>query len=150
MKMYHFAYGSNMNMNELKKFLNNKIKIIGVGYLDNYIFKYRKIKNRKLSAKGNIEKRNGSRVYGIIFELKGSLENLHKKEGIFNYTYKIDFFDIKLLKNNKKVLCFSYIMTQTAIDKIGKPSKNYKNKIVSIANKFNFPLQYIKTKLDIL
>ncbi len=148
MKMYHFAYGSNMNINELKKYLNSDIKIIGVGYLDNYIFKYRKIKNRKLSAKGNIEKRRGSKVYGLVFEINGSLEKLHKKEGIFNNTYQIDFFNVKLLENKKKVMCFSYIMVKTAIDKIGKPSKNYKNNIVKTAVQHNFPLQYIK-KLDV-
>ena len=148
MKMYHFAYGSNMNINELKKYLKSDIKIIGVGYLDNYIFKYRKIKNRKLSAKGNIEKRNGSKVYGLVFEINGSLEKLHKKEGIFNNTYQIDFFNIKLLENRKKVMCFSYIMTKNAIDKIGKPSKNYKNNIIKTAVQYNFPLQYIK-KLDV-
>ncbi len=149
MKMYHFAYGSNMNIDELKKYLNSNIKMIGVGYLDNYIFKYRKIKDRKLSAKGNIEKRRGSRVYGLVFEINGSLEKLHKKEGVFNYTYKIDFFNIKLLENKKKVMCFSYIMTKNAINKIGKPSKNYKNNIVKTAIKYDFPLQYIKTKLDV-
>ena len=148
MKMYHFAYGSNMNTNELKKYLKSDIKIIGVGYLDNYIFKYRKIKNRKLSAKGNIEKRKGSKVYGIVFELKGSLEKLHKKEGVFNNTYQIDFFNVKLLENKKKVLCFSYIMTKNAIDKIDKPSKNYKTNILKTAVQHNFPLQYIK-KLDV-
>ena len=36
-----------------------------------------------------------------------------------------------------------------AIDKIGKPSKNYKKNIVKTAIKFDFPLQYIKTKLDV-
>ncbi len=148
MKMYHFAYGSNMNIDELKKYLKSDIKIIGVGYLDNYIFKYRKIKNRKLSAKGNIEKRSGSKVYGLVFEINGSLEKLHKKEGIFNNTYQIDFFNVKLLENKKNVMCFSYIMTKTAIDKIGKPSKNYKNNIVKTAVRHNFPLQYIK-KLDV-
>ena len=148
MKMFHFAYGSNMNTNELKKYLKSDIKIIGVGYLDNYIFKYRKIKNRKLSAKGNIEKRKGSKVYGIVFELKGSLEKLHKKEGVFNNTYQIDFFNVKLLENKKKVMCFSYIMTKNAIDKIGKPSKNYKTNRLKTAVQHNFPLQYIK-KLDV-
>ena len=39
-------------------------------------------------------------------------------------------------------------MVKTAIDKIGKPSKNYKNNIVKTAVQHNFPLQYIK-KLDV-
>ena len=148
MKMYHFAYGSNMNINELKKYINSDIKIIGVGYLDNYTFKYRKIKNRKLSAKGNIEKRIGSKVYGLVFEINGSLEKLHIKEGVLNNTYQIDFFTVKLIENNKKVMCFSYTMTKNSIDKIGKPSKTYKNNILKTAIQYNFPLQYIK-KLDV-
>ena len=54
--MYHFAYGSNMNIFELKKYLcKNNFKIIGSGYLENYIFTYRTFNNRKLSAKANIE-----------------------------------------------------------------------------------------------
>ena len=37
--MLYFAYGSNMNINELKKYCPCKnIKIIDTGYLDNYIF----------------------------------------------------------------------------------------------------------------
>ena len=150
--MYHFAYGSNMNINELKKYTTSDVKIIGVGYLDNYIFRYRKIKGRKLSAKGNIEKRNGSRVYGLVFEINSSLEKLHKKEGVFNDTtdiYQVEVFNITLLKNKKNIRCFSYIMTKNAIDQIGMPCKEYKNNIVKTAIKYDFPLQYIKTKLDI-
>ena len=37
--MYHFAYGSNMNIFELKKYLCDlDFKIIGPGYLEDYIF----------------------------------------------------------------------------------------------------------------
>ena len=64
--MYHFAYGSNMNIFELKKYLCEKnFKIIGPGYLEDYIFTYRTFNNRKLSAKANIEKRRKSTVYGL-------------------------------------------------------------------------------------
>ena len=147
--MYHFAYGSNMNINELKKYLTSDVKIIGVGYLDNYIFRYRKIKDRRLSAKGNIEKRNGSRVYGLVFEINGTLEKLHKKEGIFNDTYQVEIFHVTLLENKKRVSCFSYVMTKNSIEQIGIPCKDYRNNIVKTAIKYDFPLQYIKTKLDV-
>ena len=146
--MYHFAYGSNMNINELKKYITSYVKIIGVGYLDNYIFRYRKIKGRKLFAKGNIEKRKGSRVYGLVFEISGSLEKLHKKEGVFNDTYQIEVFHVTLVENKKKIRCFSYVMTKNAVDQIGMPGKEYKNNIVKTAIKYDFPLQYI-TRLDI-
>ena len=98
------------------------------------------------------KKRNGSRVYGLVFEINSSLEKLHKKEGVFNETtdiYQLEAFNITLLENKKNVRCFSYIMTKNAIDQIGRPSEEYKNNIVKIAIKYDFPLQYIKTKLDI-
>ena len=90
MKYYYFAYGSNMNLKEMKKYVNNNIKIIGVGKLHDYIFKYRIFKNRRLSGKANIEKHKNSNVYGIIYEINTNLsgkglERLHKKEGYFNF-----------------------------------------------------------------
>ena len=149
---YHFAYGSNMNLNELSKYLPSKIKIIGTGYLDDHIFKYRTINNRKLSAKANIEPRKGSKVYGIIFQLYGTLKKLHKKEGIFNNTYTIKFHTVNLINpisntRHKTFLCYSYVMTPKAIGQVGNPSKIYKKNIVKIAEIYNFPLRYIKTKL---
>ena len=89
--MYHFAYGSNMNINELKKYCSRKnITIIGTGYLDNYIFRYRLIYGKlRIKAKANIEPRKGSTVYGLIVNIKGSLNKLHKKEGLLDHIYII-------------------------------------------------------------
>ena len=150
--MYHFAYGSNMNINELKKYILCKnITIVGIGYLDNYIFRYRYIKNRKLSAKANVEPHKNSKVYGIIFKITGSLNKLHKKEGIFNNSYYIQNFNIHLTKSlnitNKTIKCFVYVMEPHRVGSIGKPSKLYKNNILKSANYYNFPSSYIRTKL---
>ena len=44
--MYYFAYGSNMNIKHLQKYLMNcNALIIGIANLENYEFKYQKIKN---------------------------------------------------------------------------------------------------------
>ena len=150
--MYHFAYGSNMNINELKKYILCKnIIVVGIGYLDNHVFRYRYIKNRKLSAKANIEPYKNSKVYGIIFKITGSLNKLHKKEGIFNNTYYIRHYNITLTKSlnitNKKLKCFVYVMEPDRIGNIGKPSKLYKMNIIKSAAYYNFPSQYIRTKL---
>jgi hypothetical protein len=40
-------------------------------------------------------------------------------------------------------------MTKSSIDQIGIPCKKYRNNIVKTAIKYDFPLQYIKTKLDV-
>ena len=75
--MLYFAYGSNMNINELKNIvLGKNIKIIDTGYLDNYIFRYRLIKGKKnIKAKANIEPRKNSKVYGLVIDIKGILIN---------------------------------------------------------------------------
>ena len=65
MTMYHFAYGSNMNINELKKYITSDVKIIGVGYLDNYIFRYRKIKGRKLLCQRQYRKKETVAEYMV-------------------------------------------------------------------------------------
>ena len=49
--VYYFAYGSNMNLQEMKKYVNNNMKIIGIGKLHNYIFKYRVFKIREIVLK---------------------------------------------------------------------------------------------------
>ena len=157
MKYYYFAYGSNMNLQEMKKYVNNNMKIIGIGKLHNYIFKYRVFKNRRLSGKANIEKHKNSNVYGIIYEIRTNLsgkglERLHKKEGYFNLTYLISFYNVKLvyplIKTNKKYIhCFSYFMNPFKVKENGKPSIQYQNNILKAAKKYNLPETYIKKYL---
>ena len=145
--MYHFAYGSNMNIHELKKYCSCKnIKIIGTGYLDNYIFRYRLIKGKlRIKAKANIEPRKNSKVYGLIVKINGSLNKLHKKEGLLNNIY--------IIKNNLKIFsfsdkkiykCFSYVMDYDVILEQSKPSRSYCKKILDAAISFDFPKYYLK------
>lgn len=145
---YHFAYGANMNYSELKKYIKKNIKVVGVGYLDNYTFKYRTIKNRKITAKASIEKKKNHRVYGIIFKIYGSIEKLHEKEK----SYYVDFKKIKLLypikpTKKKNFNCFVYLMKENVIGKQGKPSRKYENNITTAAAIYNFPLSYINKHL---
>ena len=145
--MYHFAYGSNMNINELKKYCSCKnIKIIGTGYLDNYIFRYRLIKGKlRIKAKANIEPRKGSKVYGLIVNIKGSLNKLHKKEGLLDYIYIIQKnLKIHSVSDKKIYNCFSYVMENNIKLEESKPSRSYCKKILDAAQSFNFPKSYLK------
>ena len=88
------------------------------------------------------------RVYGIIFKIYGSVENLHKKEK----SYYVDFKKIKLLypvKPTKKTFfnCFVYLMKQNVIGKQGKPSRKYENNITTASAIYNFPISYINKHL---
>ena len=105
----------------------------------------------KINKLIDISKDKNSKVYGIIFKITGSLNKLHKKEGIFNNTYYIRHYNITLTKSlnitNKKLKCFVYVMEPDRIGNIGKPSKPYKTNIIKSATYYNFPSQYIRTKL---
>ena len=147
--MYHFAYGSNMNIFELKKYLCEKnFKIIGSGYLENFIFTYRTFNNRKLSAKANIEKRKNSKVYGLIIKIHKNCSKLDKKEGVHKgLYYKHKNLYIKHCETNKKYNCFSYIMCSDKILEYDNPSKKYRNKILSGAKIINLPNTYINNRI---
>ena len=147
--MYHFAYGSNMNIFELKKYLCDKdFKIIGPGYLENYIFTYRYFINRKLSGKANIEKRINSKVYGLIVKINKNCKRLDKKEGIHLGLYhKQRNLKIKHCNNNKTYKCFSYIMDKNQIEDFSNPSKKYRQRIMSGASMLNLPITYIKNRI---
>ena len=147
--MYHFAYGSNMNIFELKKYLcDSDFKIIGPGYLENYILTYRSFINRKLSGKANIEKRKNSKVYGLIVEIKKNCKKLDKKEGLYlGLYYKHSKLKVKLCSNNKVYNCFSYIMNKNAIEDFSNPSKKYRNRILSGAKMIDLPTSYIHNRI---
>lgn len=147
--MYHFTYGSNMNIFELKKYLcDSDFKIIGPGYLENYIFTYRSFINRKLSGKANIEKRKNSRVYGLIVKINKNCKRLDKKEGLhLGLYYKHSSLKITHFNSYKTYNCFSYIMNKNMIDDFTNPSQKYRKRILSGARMIDLPLRYISKRI---
>jgi hypothetical protein len=82
--MLYFSYGSNLNLDELKKYINNynKIKYISYVYLENYKFNYRQINTNDKYGYANIENCNNKRVYGILWDIDDyEFTKLYNKEG---------------------------------------------------------------------
>jgi hypothetical protein len=134
--MYYFAYGSNIDTNHFIKFISaHHIKVIGPAYINNHIFKYRKIKNSKLrSGVANIEERLYSKTYGIIYFIKDDtdIERLDKKEGYINECnennkYNKIIIQATVLNNNKKINCFAYQINEKFKDYQLKPRIEYIN-----------------------
>ena len=134
--MYYFAYGSNIDTNHFIKFISKEhIKIIGGAYIDNHIFKYRKIKTSRLrSGVANIEERLYSRTYGVVYYIDDNtdLERLDKKEGYINECnennkYNKIIIQAVLLKNNEKINCFSYQINEKFRSHELKPRLEYIN-----------------------
>jgi len=117
--MYYFAYGSNMDINHFFQYIcKSNVKIIGGGYVSDYIFRYRRINVPQLrSGVANIEPRKNSKTYGVIYAIDDDcvFTELDKKEGYisqnnkFNKYHKIQI-ECKLLDTEKSYQCFTYQM----------------------------------------
>ena len=158
--MYYFAYGSNMDYNHLLKYIPKQgVIIIGGAYIDNFIFKYRKIETSKLrSGVANIEKRANSKTFGVVYYIDDdiSIKNLDKKEGYYsecnkNNKYNKIIVQCILLKNNKKVNCFTYQINSEYLSIETKPRMQYLtylkngNKIHNLPYKHLLRINYIFT-----
>lgn len=135
--MYYFAYGSNINLNEIKLYLpKQSFIVIGPAYVENYVFKYRKLlNNKKKSGVSNIEKRNNSKTYGILYFINDKYVNLlNKKEGFYNinnFKNKYNKIDVKcvLIDKNIKIDSFSYKINELFKGDEVKPSNIYYKKL---------------------
>lgn len=134
--MYYFAYGSNIDTNHFINYISkDHITVIGGAYINNHIFKYRKIKTSRLrSGVANIEPRIYSKTYGVVYFIEDDtdLERLDKKEGYINecnLNNKYNKIIIKstLLSNGKNINCFSYQMNERFKSIERKPRIEYLN-----------------------
>ena len=142
--MYYFAYGSNMNIKHLQNYVKDcNAMVVGIGLLNNYIFKYQTIKNDYSCrrSRANIVKRKGSKVYGIIFNIDDYILNmLNKKEGVSEKRYKKIRVSVK--SGDKTYNCMTYTMVGVCKDK--DPPIRYRKLVVDAGMMFNFPSNYMK------
>ena len=133
MKVYYFAYGSNM----LESRLNARIasKCIGVGKLNNYQFLCNK-KSKDGSAKGNISPLQNKFVLGILYEINNSeLKKLDKIEGGY------ERIEVDIEFDNGIVKAFTYISN---IKTGALPKKEYLEIIIKGAEDHYLDHEYIK------
>ncbi len=122
----YFAYGSNMNLNQLKNDRKVSVFSIYTGVLENYFLFFNKL-SKDGTGKANIVERVGCQVYGIIYEVTKSdltdiLDNVEKG-------YQRKQMQVKLLETDNLVDCHVYIAenpTQSPIKPSTDVSGNYK------------------------
>tara|TARA_Y100000385_G_C12789634_1_gene507059 strand:+ start:182 stop:631 length:450 start_codon:yes stop_codon:yes gene_type:complete len=144
--MLYFAYGSNMSINHLLKYCKCKdFIIVDTGYIENYIFKYRSIIGHKKTGVGNIEKRKGSKVFGVVFKINEyAKKRINIKEGMKHGIYNIEHVIIHSNTSDKSYRCFSYIMNKDKRGVEKPPTKKYKKIVMDGAINNNLPLKHIK------
>jgi len=139
-KFYYFGYGSNMDIDLLRRRIgNNTIIPVSYGLLENY----RLIFPRGV---GSVIPDDNYAVYGCVFLL--TQEELKKLDVVEGYredrerslnSYNRDPIEI-ILPNTEKIIADIYIQVKDTED---LPSSNYKQTIIKGANDCNLPREYI-------
>ena len=133
MKKYYIAYGSNLNVQQMK-FRCPGAKVVGKSVIKNYELLY---KGSKTGSYLTIEKKNGSVVPVAVWEVTADDEKrLDAYEGYPNFYYK------------KKIInAFVYIMHEER--KLGIPSYAYVRTCVQGYRDFGFDLKHLRLAFDI-
>ena len=123
MKKYYLAYGSNLNVHQMK-YRCPTARIVGTAVIRDYELLY---KGSKTGSYLTIEKKKGSLVPVAVWEVTAADEHsLDAYEGCPNFYYKTEMeLPVKILKNGKieTVKAFVYIMHEER--HLGIPSRAY-------------------------
>lgn len=138
----YFAYGSNMDQDQMKKRCPDS-KFLEVVYLEDYEFVYDDYSITRNGAVANIVPKEGSIVWGVLYSIsKSDEQNLDRYEGYPTVYQKKEVIVKNEQGNSYKA--FAYLREPQKID---KPSEDYKNQIVNSAKKLNLPTEYINKYL---
>ncbi|MCX7607556.1 MAG: gamma-glutamylcyclotransferase [Bacteroidia bacterium] len=144
-KCWYFAYGSNMHIQQLEERVGRKGIVRKVGYLEGYEIVFNKPAKAKPDTIGyaNIQPREGSVVYGVLYELtETEMEQLDQYEGAGHPEhYQRKRMEIKV-EGEKPVDAYVYIAYKT---KEGlRPTSKYLETIIAGARENSLPRDYIQ------
>ena len=147
MKKYYIAYGSNLNVQQMK-FRCPGAKVVGTSVIKDYQLLY---KGSKTGSYLTIEKKKGGMVPVAVWEVTADDEKrLDAYEGYPNFYYKTDMqLTVKshITGRKKKLDAFVYIMHEER--KLGIPSYAYVRTCVQGYRDFGFDLKHLRLAFDI-
>ena len=146
MKRYYIAYGSNLNVAQMRYRCPNA-RIIGTSWIDDYHLLYR---GSKSGAYLTIEPMKSARVPVAVWEVTEDDEaRLDRYEGFPTFYYKkeleLDIIGIKTGKIRHRT-CFVYIMHEDR--QLGLPHPIYIGTCKEGYEDFGFDEKYLKEALD--
>lgn len=119
MKKYYIAYGSNLNVQQMR-YRCPGARVVGISSIRDYELLY---KGSKTGSYLTIEKKKGSLVPVAVWEVTVDDEKrLDAYEGFPNFYYKKNM-KITLAETGKKINAFVYIMHEER--RLGIPSQTY-------------------------
>ena len=149
----YFAYGSNLNQEDLDKWCKNKgycpIKFSSWkrAKLKDYALVFNVYSNSRKCGVANIERKKGEVVEGVLFIItKEDLDKLDVKEGARGKKRKYEHHKISVEteegKEVKNVITYWVPKEKTTQDFI-KPSKEYLNIIIEGAERYGLSKEWI-------
>lgn len=147
MKKYYLAYGSNLNVQQMR-YRCPDAKPIGTAFIKGYGLLF---KGSKTGSYLTIEKAKNSTVPVAVWEVSGADEQrLNAYEGCPTFYYKTEMkLPVELLKNGKTktLTAFVYIMHEDR--PLGIPSSSYVRTCVQGYHDFGFDLKYLRLAFDL-
>lgn len=141
MKRYYLAYGSNLNIEQMR-FRCPTARVIGKGFIPDYELLF---KGSKTGAYLTIEERKGSQVPVAVWEVKPDDEKaLDRYEGFPTFYYKKDLeITFKGIRSGQERTreAFVYIMHEER--PLGIPSRYYVETCAEGYERFKFDTDYL-------
>lgn len=142
MKKYYLAYGSNLNVAQMR-WRCPDARALGTATIEDYRLLF---KGSKTGSYLTIEAQEGAQVPVAVWEVSEEDEKrLDRYEGFPTFYYKkeldLTFIGIKTGKKRKRK-CFVYIMHEDR--PIGIPSRSYVETCIEGYRDFGFNLKYLK------
>jgi len=149
--MYYFAYGSNMDENDLKNWCEKmersfpKWTLLGTACLNGYKLSFNYYSKVRKGGAANIMEFSDSKVYGLLFEInnKYDIETIRKKEGYPKCYGEIEITVKHKDKNIVNVKTYK-VLREKELLYHQKPTEYYMNLILKNARIHGFPYKYIR------
>jgi gamma-glutamylcyclotransferase len=135
--MYYFAYGSNMNLEHMRRLCGWHAHLIGRALLDNFELG---VDSR---GYGNILPRPGKKVWGLLFDLdQHALDSLDEFEG---YPEGFDRWEVQVIEGNKESRkAWVYIEPKETFGSKTPAKAEYWQRVIAGAKAGNLPEEWIK------
>ncbi len=139
MKIYYFAYGSNMYQEQMKERCPNS-QFIKRAYLEGYKFIYDGYSSKWRGAVANIVEEEGNIVWGALYEItEEDLKKLDKYEGFPQVYQRCKI----LVKDDLGREYKAWVYLRDPQEK-NKPSEEYRNRLYEGAKQCDLPYEYVK------
>lgn len=141
-----FGYGSLINPNEVKEFLDfedweDSFEILGIGRLDNYRLAFTRESKNWLGGVLDVIPSEGDYVLGVVLKLnQKALESFDRKKRVSSDLYKRELKEI--IFKGEKHLSFTYTVVYKNLNEF-TPSKEYFDKMIRGMYLAQFPNEYI-------